>query len=152
MPFLNYILAALMGASLAVYLPMISRTSQIMGSPVMGNVPFFLVAFLTSTAVALAAGQRAPAFARMTDIPAWLFLAGVMSAGMILGASYLVPRIGPAALFVIFVAGQVTCGAVLSQFGLIGVPRQALSWTTALGIILVIAGAALVSLGARFRD
>lgn len=148
MTILHYLIAALMGASLGLYLPMISRTSQIMGSAVTGNVPFFFVAFVTSLAIAIGAGQGR-AFTRLGDIPPWLFLAGVMSAGMILGASFLVPRIGPAALFVFFVAGQVLCGLVLSQFGLVGVPRQPATIVTVLGTVMVIGGAALVAYGAR---
>ena len=95
-----YFLAICMGAVMSIYIPMISQSAKIMGAAVMGNVPFFFVAFVTSVIVAIASGQRADAFAKIAQVPPWLFLAGVMSAGIIVGATFLVPRIGTGALLV----------------------------------------------------
>ena len=143
-----FILAALMGATISLYVPMISRMSQIMGSPTMGNVPFFLVALLTSIVIALASGQRGPAFAKIGALPPWLLLSGVVSAVMIVGLSFLVPRIGTGALFVMMVAGQIVLGLVINQFGLLGVPAQPITAMKALGAALVIAGAAVTTFSA----
>jgi transporter family-2 protein len=46
---------------------------------------------------------------------------------MIFGSSYLVPRIGTGALFVLLVAGQIIIGAVINHYGLLGVPEQSIS-------------------------
>ncbi len=143
-----YLLAVVMGAVMSIYIPMISQSARIMGAAVMGNVPFFFVAFVTSVVIALAAGQRGPAFARIAEVPPWLFLAGVMSAGIILGATFLVPRIGTGALFVLLVTGQILAGIVINQFGLLGVPAQPMTWPIFAGAIMVVAGATLVTFGA----
>ena len=143
-----YILAIIMGAVMSIYVPMISQSARVMGAAVMGNVPFFFVAFVTSVVVAIASGQRGEAFRKIADVPPWLFLAGVMSAGIIVGATFLVPRIGTGALFVLLVTGQILAGLAINQFGLLGVPAQPMTLSIAAGAALVVAGAALVTFGA----
>jgi transporter family-2 protein len=66
---------------------------------------------------------------------------------MIFGSSYLVPRIGTGALFVLLVAGQIIIGAVINHYGLLGVPEQSISTVKLSGTVLVLAGAVLVSFG-----
>lgn len=142
-----YLLAIAMGALMSIYIPMISQSARIMGATVMGNVPFFFVAFVSSVGIALAFGQRGEAFRKILDVPGWLLLAGVFSALIIVGASYLVPRIGTGPLFVMLVAGQIVSGIVINQFGLLGVPAQPATPSIAIGALLVIAGAGLVTFG-----
>lgn len=141
----NAILAMLMGAAISVYLPMISQSARIMGHPTMGNVPFFGIAFLTSIVIALASGIRPADFVRAAEVPAWLFLAGVVSALMIIGSVYLIPRIGTGAFFVLMVTGQIVFGVVINQFGLLGVPVQPITLFKSIGVLLVITGAAIVT-------
>ncbi|NKB27512.1 MAG: hypothetical protein GKR99_08120 [Rhodobacteraceae bacterium] len=141
----NFVMALAMGAIISLYLPMISRMSQLLGSPTMGNVPFFAVALIASLVIALASGQGAEAFGRIPSLPMWLFLSGVASAVMIVGSSYLVPQIGTGAFFVLLVAGQILFGALINQFGLLGVPVQPITMLKLLGIVMAIAGAAIVS-------
>lgn len=145
MLYANYLLAVVMGAAISLYIPMISRSSQIMGSPFMGNVPFFAVALITSIVISLGAGQRPADYARMADVPAWMFVAGVVSALMIIGSSYLIPRIGTGAFFVLMVSGQILLGLVINQFGLLGVPVQPANLMKLGGAALVIGGAAMVT-------
>ena len=66
---------------------------------------------------------------------------------MIFGSSYLVPRIGTGALFVLLVAGQIIIGAVINHYGLLGVPEQSISTVKLSGTVLVLAGAVLISFG-----
>lgn len=69
-----------------------------------------------------------------------------MSAGMIIGTSFLIPRIGIGAFFVLAVSGQVFAGLVFGYLGLFGMPASALSVGKLLGAMLVIAGDYLVTL------
>lgn len=146
MVYFYYVLAMVMGAAISVYLPMIAQSSRIMGSPFMGNVPFFFVAFATSVAISLGAGQRFADYSKMTNVPLWMFLAGVVSALMIIGSSFLIPKIGTGAFFVLIVAGQILIGFVINQFGLLGVPVQPVGLLKALGGVLVLAGAVIVTI------
>ena len=138
-------LALLMGAIISIYLPMITRTAGILGSGPMANVPFFAVALISSVAIALASGARGAEFQKIASLPLWLLSAGVMSAGMIIGSSFLIPKIGIGAFFVLLVSGQVLAGMVFGYFGLFGVPAGALTLGKVTGALLVIAGVYLVT-------
>ena len=146
-----YVLAMLMGAVMSIYIPMISQSARVMGAAVMGNVPFFFVAFVTSVIVALVSGQRGASFAKIAQVPPWLFLAGVMSAGIIVGATFLVPRIGTGALFVLLVTGQILAGVVINQFGLLGVPAQPMTLAVGGGALMVVVNTVMVTFGAVAR-
>ena len=138
-------LALLMGAIISIYLPMITQTAKILGSGPMANIPFFAIALISSVAIAIASGSRAEQFQKIGTLPLWLLTAGVMSAGMIIGSSYLIPRIGIGAFFVLLVSGQVLAGMVFGYFGFFGVPASALTSGKVLGALLVIGGVYLVT-------
>ena len=138
-------LALLMGAIISLYLPMISQTAKILGSGPMANVPFFAIALVSSVAIAIGTGSRGTDFQKISTLPLWLLTAGVMSAGMIIGSSYLIPKIGIGAFFVLLVSGQVLAGMIFGYFGLFGVPATALTFGKILGALFVIAGVYLVT-------
>ena len=138
-------LALMMGAIISIYLPMITQTAQLLGSGPMANVPFFAIALISSVIIALATGSRVEQFQKIGTLPFWLLTAGVMSAAMIIGSSYVVPKIGIAAFFVLLVSGQVLAGMVFGYFGMFGVPASALTFGKVLGAVLVIAGVYLVT-------
>lgn len=138
-------LALLMGAIISIYLPMISQSAKILGSGPMANVPFFAIALISSIAIAVATGSRTEQFQKIAGLPIWLLTAGVMSAGMIIGSSFLIPKIGIGAFFVLLVSGQVLAGMVFGYFGLFGVPASALTVGKISGALLVVAGTYLVT-------
>lgn len=142
-----YLMAMGMGAVMSIYLPMIAQSARIMGAPVLGNLPFFAIALGTSVVMALATGQRPSALGKLADVPVWMLTAGILSALMIFGSSFLVPRIGTGALFVLLVAGQILVGMLINQYGLLGVPMQQASAIKLGGSVLVVAGAVLVTFG-----
>lgn len=139
------VLALLAGALISVYLPMISHTAQLLNSVALANVPFFGIAFVSSLIIAAFTGSRLSDFAKIPALPIWLLSAGIMSAAMVLGSSYLVPRVGISAFFVLVVSGQILAGIAFSQFGLFGAPISHLSLSKIAGSAFVIFGAYLVT-------
>ncbi|WP_165354633.1 DMT family transporter [Tropicimonas sp. IMCC6043] len=139
------LLALLVGATMSVYLPMIARMAALLGSAPLANVPFYALGLVTSIVIAVATGSRAAEFRMLSTLPPWLLLAGVMSAGMIMGSSFLVPRIGIGAFFVLMVSGQVLAGLVFGQLGLFGVPASVLSIGKVGGALMVIGGVWLIT-------
>ena len=119
--------------------------SDTLGSVTLANVPFFGIALLASIAISVASGSKVEDFAKIPTIPIWLLSAGIMSAGMVLGSSYLVPRIGISAFFVLVVSGQVIAGMIFSQFGLFGAPVSTISIGKVAGAMMVMSGAYLVT-------
>ena len=137
-------LAVGMGAALALYLPMLSQSGRIVASPALANIPFFVIGAITSLAIFLAT-EKASHAVRLLEVPPWMYVAGVASGLMILGSTFLIPRIGAGPFFVLLVAGQILMGAVVSQLGILGSPVDPVSLKKAAGLLMVIAGAWLVT-------
>jgi len=138
-------LALLMGAIISIYLPMVTQTARIVGSGPIANIPFFAIALISSLAIAIASGGRMDQFQKIGTLPIWLLTAGLMSAWMVIGSSYLIPKIGIGTFFVLLVSGQVLAGMVFGYFGLFGMPANALTLGKIFGALLVISGVYLVT-------
>ncbi len=138
-------LALLMGAIISIYLPMVTQTARLLGSGPMANVPFFAIALISSILIAVGTGARGEQFRAIGSLPLWLLTAGIMSAGLIIGSSFLIPRIGIGAFFVLLVSGQVLAGLVFGYFGLFGVPASDMTFGKVAGAAFVIAGVYLVT-------
>lgn len=142
----SYILLALgLGAIVSIYFPMIAQTAKILGSGPLANIPFFGIAFLTSILIAVFTGNRLSELQKASTVPVWLWTAGIMSAGLIIGSSFLIPRLGLGTFFVLLVSGQVIAGMLFGYLGMFGVPASAVSLGKISGAFLVIAGVYLVT-------
>ena len=142
-PFL--FLALGLGAFTAIYVPMIAKSASFVGSGPMANVPFFGMALISSIVIALVNGAKFADFARIPTIPPFLLTAGIMSAGLIIGTTFLVPRIGLSTLFVLLVSGQVLASMAFGYFGMFGTPPSPLTIGKVLGAAMVIGGVYLVT-------
>ncbi|MEL7107474.1 MAG: DMT family transporter [Pseudomonadota bacterium] len=141
----NLVLGLTLGAVVAIYFPMISKSAQILSSAPLANVSFFGIAFVSSVIIAFATGSRLADFGKFTQIPPVLLSAGVMSAGLIIGSSFLIPKIGLGAFIVLLVAGQILAGLAFGQIGIFGIEPQQLTLAKFAGAALVIVGVYLVS-------
>ena len=136
-----------LGAIVAIYFPMIAKSAQVLGSAPLANVPFFGIAFVSSVIIAFASGSRLADFGKFSQIPPILLSAGVMSAGLIIGSSFLIPEIGLGAFVVLLVAGQILAGLAFGQIGIFGIEPQQITIAKVAGAGLVITGVYLVNLG-----
>jgi transporter family-2 protein len=140
------LLALALGAIVSIYFPMIAQSARILGSGPLANVPFFGIAFVSSIVIAMATGSRLSDVQKFGAIPLWLLSAGIMSAGLIIGSSFLIPRLGLGIFFVLLVSGQVLAGMVFGQLGLFGVAPSPMTAAKLAGAAMVIAGVYLVTM------
>ena len=110
-------LAVLLGIMLALYLPMNSSVARHLGSPIAASVPFFLIALMTSVLLLFLMGDQ-EAILNIKQVPPYLFLAGFISAFMILGTTFLLPKLGARQFFIVVLAGQIIMAMILSHFAL----------------------------------
>ena len=75
--------------------------------------------------------------------PKWQLLGGVMSVFIILAITVAGPRIGIVATTAFLIAAQFGLATAIDRYGWFGVERVALTWPRALGIGLLVVGAAL---------
>jgi transporter family-2 protein len=77
----------------------------------------------------------------LNSVPAYLYLAGFVSAFVVLGTTFLIPHIGARKFFILLIAGQILMAIVVSHFGLLESPQDPINMKKMIGAILVLAGA-----------
>jgi transporter family-2 protein len=75
--------------------------------------------------------------------PKWQLLGGVMSVFIVLAITVAGPRIGIVATTAFLIAAQFALAAIIDRYGWFGVEQVPVTWSRVLGIILLVAGAAL---------
>ncbi len=139
------LLTLLMGVMLAIYLPMNSSVARHLGSPITASLPFFLMAFTTSILVFLVFGDY-KTIPRLKNLPTHLFLPGFIGAFMVLGTTFLIPKIGARKLFILVIAGQVIMAMIVSHYAWLESPKDPITLTKVLGALLLVLGAVLSNL------
>lgn len=103
-----------------------------------------LFSTVVATTVLLVLRQSLSGFAEAARAPWWYWIGGGgMGVVVVLTITVVTPRIGAAATIGLLIAGQLAMGVVIDRYGLFGVDRVDLTWTRALGVLLLAAGALL---------
>lgn len=135
-------LAVLLGILLAVYLPMNSSVARHLGSPIAASIPFFLIALATSVLLLFVIGDQGT-ISKIKHVPPLLFISGFISAFMILGTTFLLPKIGARQFFIVVLAGQIIMAMILSHFALLESPKDPITIKKLIGASLMFVGALL---------
>lgn len=139
-------LSLLAGGLLAVQAGANAQLSKATGSPFaattlqlsVGALLLLLIAGLTGSLGALMA---------LPNVTWWHALGGIASAFYVVATILLFPRLGAVVSVGLFIAGQMLASLALDAFGLLGVPQSTVHASMALGILLVLAGAAAIVSG-----
>jgi transporter family-2 protein len=142
---LNVLLAVFMGIMLAVYLPMNSVVARYLNSTIAASIPFFLIALITSVVLLFLSGGSATLL-NIKHVPPYFFLSGFISAFMIIGTTFLIPRLGARQLFIVVLAGQLIMAMVLSHFGFLESPKDPITVKKLFGASLLFVGGVISTL------
>lgn len=134
--------ALFMGMMLSIYLPMNSAVSKYLGSSIAATVTFFVVALLTSILIFIFVGEY-EAIPKIGEVPKYLYLSGFVAAFIVIGTTFLIPKIGARTFFILLVSGQILMAVIVSHFGILESPQDPITLKKILGAALVIAGASL---------
>jgi len=102
-----------------------------------------VVAVVIGLALLLVARQSLRGLGDVVRQPLWLWTGGALSVLIILGITVASPRIGLAATIGILIAFNLCVAALIDRFGWFGFDQIAITWTRALGLVFLGAGAAL---------
>ena len=99
---------------------------------------------ITAATVMILLRPMAPLPSAARGAPWWNWIGGPLGALIVLSGAALAPRLGAAAFIAAVVGGQLACSLLLDHFGLMDLPRQAVTPGRLLGVLLVFAGVVLV--------
>jgi len=134
------------GAAAAVQGPTNARLAQALGTPLNAALVSFAVGTATLLVLALAMQHR-PEGQAVREVPAWAWIGGLYGALFVVVLAWATPKLGVATSLAAVVAGQLVLGLLIDHFGLMGVPRQAISLARLGGTAMVIGGMLLVRRG-----
>lgn len=136
------VMAFLVGAIAAIYLPMNASVARHLGSPLTANITFYSVALVTSILLFAWFGDRGT-LTRIGSVPTWLFLTGVISAFIVMAITFLIPKIGARQLSILSIGGQLIMAMIVSHLGILEAPKDPITLKKIAGACLLFCGAAV---------
>lgn len=100
---------------------------------------FFAIALITALLIFVITGEY-DTISKIKGIPVYLYLPGAISVFMILGTTFLIPKIGAKKFFILRVSGQIIMAIIVGHFGILGSSRDLMALKKYFGAALVIAG------------
>jgi transporter family-2 protein len=99
---------------------------------------------LLMAAIVLLNRDGAVTAASLEKTPWWSWTGGLFGAVYVVIIIVLLPRLGTAALIALFVLGQMIASLAFDHFGWFGVPKHPVDAARIIGVVLLVAGVALI--------
>ncbi len=141
-----FMLTIFLGVILSVHLAMNGQVGAILKNPRVANALFWCIGAVTALAIGFS-GWQTGALAPLKDINKLLLIAGAMGAALVFAIAWILQpgRMDAGSFFVTLLAGQIITGLVLSHFGWLGQEINPITMVKVVGVVLMMAGAALVT-------
>jgi len=120
------------------------RMASFVESPILAALISFAVGTIALFVYAILSGETLSSLAAAKDAPPIAWIGGFLGAFFVASAALLVPRIGVAMTFSLFIAGQMIITLIIDHFGLLGVPVKEVSLARLGGILLVTMGVVII--------
>lgn len=144
------LLGLLAGAALPLQGAVNAQLRLDLGAPFTVGAFSFVVSTATMAAVLLCVfalgGAPRPRVAPLRTMPWWGWLGGLVGASYVVTVFLLLPEIGAAATIGLTLAGQQVASLLVDHFGWLRLPRRPLTTARLAGVLVLLAGVALVQL------
>lgn len=137
--------AVLAGAAIAIQASMNARLGVLLHSSLLATGIVFFLSCLSISMVYLALPDRSIRSIEWATVPWYLWFGGVLSACGVGMYFFLIPKMGVGSMMSYALSGQILFALVSSHFGLFDLPARHISPLKIAGVILLIAGIALIN-------
>lgn len=138
------VLALVAGAMMPTQAATNNKMAVTVGNPIFAAFLSFLVGTILLLAATLFSGLGSASYTAVTQAPPIAWLGGLLGACFVTAAVLLVPKLGVAMTFSLFVAGQLLMSLIIDHYGLLGVEVKEISLPRIAGIVLITAGVILI--------
>lgn len=146
---LTYAVVFLAGTLGAIQAAINARLGQALGNGMQAVLVSFIIGGAGALLYCLVAGAPLATGQALRAGPWWMWTGGLLGAVFVWSTIIAVPRIGVALTFPLLVAGQMATAVILEHFGILGSPRQPISWARVGGALLVVAGVVVLGMTRR---
>ncbi len=124
-----------------------AQLSAIVGNPIQATTVAFAVATVALLLFCTCMGKtQLVGKAISRDYPWWMWIGGLCGATIVLGNAWLVAHVGVGVFTMALLVGQLALSMLMEHHGWLGAPRKPISWLQITGILLMLAGVALIRL------
>ncbi len=131
------------GALVGMQAPINSRLGKTVGG-VQAATFSFLVGTAALVAISFILRGGLSSLGHIGNVPWWALVGGLLGAVYVFVALEAVKTLGASGLTAVVITGQLTMSVVIDRLGLLGVAKAPISFHRVLGIVLLVAGVALV--------
>ena len=141
-----YVLAFVAGAALVLQTGMNAMLGRaIGGNPIGAVLVNFSIGALGTLLFLLVSRTPVPAREQLAAVPTGAWFAGLIGAFYVGVVTIAGPRVGALLVLALTVAGQMLTSLLVDHFGVLGFPRDPVTFTRLLGAALLFAGVLLVA-------
>ena len=141
------LMAVLSGCLSASITGAYAQLASIVGNPVQATTVAFFVATLALLLFCTCLGKtQLVDKACSRNYPWWMWMGGICGAIIVFGNAWLVPKVGVGVFTMALLVGQLGLSMLMEHNGWLGAPRKRISWLQIVGILLMLAGVALIRL------
>jgi bacterial/archaeal transporter family-2 protein len=140
---LAVLLGALAGCLVGMQAPINSRLGKAIGSIQAASFSF-LVGTVVLLSIAAFVNGGWGSIGHVGRAPAWALIGGLLGAIYVSVALVAVRTLGASGLTAVVIAGQLAISVVIDRFGLLGVAKAPIGAQRVVGLVLLVAGVALV--------
>lgn len=141
------LMAVLSGCMSASITGAYAQLAGIVGNPVQATTVAFFVATIALLLFCTCLGKtKLVGKALSREYPWWMWTGGLCGAAIVFGNAWLVAHVGVGVFTMALLVGQLGLSMLMEHHGWLGAPRKQVSWTKIIGILLMLAGVALIRL------
>ncbi len=138
------LLAAAAGMCIVVQQALNTNLREALGSAAWSGFASYAMGLAFMAVLAVVLRDPAPPLGIAARLPWWAWTGGLFGATYIALAILLVPKLGAAPFIALLVAGQMATSLAFDHFGWLGLARRPIDPTRAAGVLLLVAGVALI--------
>ena len=141
------LMAVLSGCLSASITGAYAQLSSIVGNPVQATTVAFFVATMALLLFCTCLGKTrlvGKAFSR--DYPWWMWMGGLCGATIVFSNAWMVPKVGVGVFSMALLVGQLALSMLMEHNGWLGAPCKRITWPQVVGILMMLAGVALIRL------
>ncbi len=137
------VVAAAAGATMAVQGSLNSLLGKSLGY-VPATVLVHGVGLLFALALLMALPEESLELARLSDVPWYAYLGGILGVGIVLAVVYGISQVGVGRATTAIIAAQIFTAVLIDHLGLWGMKKLPFTWHRLAGAVLMIAGSWLL--------
>lgn len=142
--------AIMAGVALPLQAGANAELARVLAHPLSAALVSATISTLSLVPVMLLFRAPLPGLAALAGAPVWILIGGLCGILYLVMAILAAPVLGAATFIAVAVAAQMTASVVLDHFALVGFPERSATPARLAGIVLIVAGVALVQFsGAR---